>query len=447
MKYIRSTVIIILTSVVIIGLTLHWVKYFQTTANDETAGEKLVIFGPSSWDILIPGADSETLTAAIKKINKGFREIHPETGRIIYDSRGPISDGVARLRNAIIAEDQVDVVLCAANPVNTAYAKLGLISPLDDLINPIKDRFHSHAISNFEIKEQIWGAPMSAVTMTTFFYNRDLFDSLELAPPQSYSDFQDMAIRLSTAGYIPIVHQGKNSWMWTPYYFSALIQILGPNISTYLKGILQGETKFTNSENLAALQIMRQWVDDGIIDERSNELDEEGMKGAFLSGRAAVFFGVTWDKAGIEDKANFNWGMFPYPKIDNTKFPPKAFGGVESGFCLASNTKNPKLAKAYIKYVTRPENVRLLTAPLKPFATSHRKVKGVNSPENKYLRSQLPVEKPLEWLFPPELNEIIQRELQSMMAGSQSPAAAGKSMQTRFESLQKAASIRGNSKQ
>ncbi len=259
------------------ALSLHWMRTWQANRGFSAAGAKLVVFGPSSWDAFAPGAAETVVFQVMAALDRKFQLAHPELKNIVHDSRGTVADGLARLRNAQVAGDQLDVVICAANPVNTVYARAGLIVPLDSLITRMKQRFTQDAIENFNVDGHLWAAPLSAVNLTTFIYNRDLFAKIGAEPPTTYAEFQTLVPKFKAIGIIPVVHQGKNSWMWLLYYMSALAQVTNNNQVSFVAGLLEGREKFTGSVNLRALQLARNWVDDGLLDPQSNELDEDAM--------------------------------------------------------------------------------------------------------------------------------------------------------------------------
>ena len=417
------------------ALGWHWGTFFSERARDHAAGTSLVVFGPSGWDTLMPGVPGSEGDPVVAGLDAAFRRAHPEVGTVVHDSRGTVADGVARLRNAYVAGDPVDVVICAANPVNTSYARLGLILPLTGFVAGYRDRFTSDAIANFRVGGDIWAAPLSVVNITTFFYNRDLFDRLGIRPPVSAAEFRAIAPRLKATGVIPIIHQGKNAWMWTPWFYSALVQTTGGDHRAYLSDILAGKARFTDPPGVAALRRTREWIDDGLLDPQSGELDEEGMKAAFLSGRAATFLGGTWDMPGLRANARLRWGTFPFPLIEGAAGRPRSFGGAEMGLCVARGSRQPALARAYIEFLTRPVNARLLLMPQRPFATSAPQVSGLPGQVEDGLRRELPAEKPLEWMMPPEVNEMMQRALQAMMTGAITPEATAAAMQQRIDTF------------
>lgn len=435
----RFSTALTLFAVLLLAAVLGW--RWQNKSAQQLPGVKLVVFGPSSWDTFAPGAPEAKVNAVTSALDQRFRLEHPEVGSIVHDSRGSVSDGLARLRNAQVAGDQLDVVVCAANPVNTAYARLGLIKPLDGLVAGLRQRFIPGAVENFTVDGKVWGVPLSAVNLTTFFYNRDLFERAGLLPPKTFQEFKLLAPKLKAMGIIPVVHQGKVAWMWPLYYESAVVQASNNRSEEFVADLLSGKERFDGPKHIHALALMRAWVDTGVLDSQSNELDDDSLKTVFYSGKAAAYFGGSWDLASHAVNANFHWGVFPFPQYQGEPGRPQAFGGAEAGLCLAANTRQPELAQAYIEFAARDVNVRELLAPLKPFATSHMGVAGSDDPVSQAMRAQLPAAKFLDWLYPVELTETLQRETQAMMGLSKTPEQVATAMQSRYELLVQAGYI------
>src|SRR5580698_1125757 len=399
------------------------------------AGQRLVIFGPSSWDTFAPGTPDHIVNAVTSALDAGFEREHPNVTQIVHDARGTVAEGLARLRNAQFAGEQVDVIICAANRVNTSFAARGLITPVDALIARLGDRFSPGAVGNFTLHGHVWAVPLSADNVTTFFYNKELFRKAQLAAPKTYAELVAAVPRFRRLGVIPVVHQGKNAWMWPMYYMSALAQTSGNNPTGETQSILSGTARFTDPVSIQALRLTRQWVTDGLLDPQSNELDEDAMKSVFYSGRAAAFFGDSWDVAEVASTAPFTWGVFEFPQYAGVPGHPSAFGGAESGLCLSATSKHPDLAADYIAYAASGAQAARLLEPLAAPATSHRDVPGAADPVSETLRTYLPAVKFLDWMWPLELADTIQREVQDMMGGTITPEQAATRMQAKYDGM------------
>ncbi|UIJ83209.1 ABC transporter substrate-binding protein [Rhizobium leguminosarum] len=408
-----------------------------TTAliSPQLCAKELHVFGPSSWDSFAPGAPEDVVKKVTDDLDAKFMAKFPDVTQVSHDVRGTISDGLSRLRNAQLAGDPVDVVVCAANPVNTSYARLGLIKPVDDLVEGLKGRFTPGSVENFTVGGKVWGVPLSAVNVTTFFYNKEQFKQAGLEPPKTYEAFLAAVPRFKELDIIPVVHQGKNAWMWPLYYMSSLAETTGNKQVELVESILKGTAKFTDPQSLEALVLSKKWVDDGLLDPQSNDLDEDAMKSVFYSGKAAAYFGGSWDAPAIKANAPFEWGVFKFPQYEGQPGHPVAFGGAESGLCVSSTSKEPELAAEYIKFAVEDAQAGPLLEPLVPIATSHVGVSGSTDEVSKDLQSYLPADKFLDWVWPRELTETIQRSVQSMMGGSLSPEQAAQEMQTKLDSM------------
>ena len=78
---------------------------------------------------------------------------------------------------------------------------------------------------------------------------------------------------------------------------------------------------------------------------------------------------------------------------------------------------------------------KLMLDRVNPIATSHKGVPGVDTPIAKDLLTYLPTAKFLDWVWPRELSETIQREVQAMMGGAETPEQAAQNMQTKLDEM------------
>jgi raffinose/stachyose/melibiose transport system substrate-binding protein len=402
-------------------------------------GITLHIFGPSSWDTFAPGAGEDVVNQVTAELDAGFIAEHPEVAAVVHDARGTVADGLSRLMNAQLAGDPVDLIMCAANPVNTSYVTRGLIQPLDELVPVVQDRLVEGALEPFTLDGQVWGIPISGVSTTNWFYNQTLFDELGLEAPATYDELLTVSAALQEAGVTPVLHQGRNPWMWPIWYMSTLAETTENQQLEKTISNLRGETSFTDPEDVEAMALVRRFVDDGILDPASLELDEEGMRSAFISGQSGMYFGASWDfpilRANVTE---FELGVFRFPDLADYPGASQTYGGVEVGLCLSTTVsdENRQAALDYIEYASRPENVQLTLGPLDPIATSHVDVTGSDDPIAEQFRAEfLPTGKFLDWVWPRELTDTIQREIQLVVGGSATPEEAMQAIQDKFDEM------------
>ena len=426
-------------AVVLLVLATLMATSLPLLAQDSQNEVKLVVFGPSTWDTWAPGTGEETVNSVTEQIDSGFMAENPYVVEITHDARGTVADGLSRLMTTQMAGEQIDLIMCAANPLNTSYQPRRLVLPVDDLVPVVKDRLIDGALDPFTIDGQVWGIPISGVSATTFFYNKTMFDNLGIKPPATYEEFLQVAAVLRDNDIIPVLHQGKNPWMWPIWYMGAIAQTTGNTQLEKTRSNLRGDTKFTDEADVKAMELVRKFVDDGILDPTSMDYDEEGMRGAFISGQAGAYFGATWDLAILTASiTDFELGIFMYPQLPDVPGHPVAYGGVEVGLCISSTISDDNLAaaKAYIEYASRPEIAAIDLMPTNPIATSHKDVLGLDTPIAQQVREEyFPTELFLDWIWPRELTDTIQRQIQEVVAGSVSPQEAMENIQKEFDRM------------
>ena len=398
-------------------------------------GIRLVVFGPSQHDA-IAGRTPESDRQEIQDfLTEGFRDEYPEVEEIVFDAQGEIADGVARTTNTQLAGEQMDIIVCHPINVHTAFQASGTILPVDDLVPQVEDRLVEGAIETYTIDDQVWAIPLTEVAVTSFFYNATMFEELGIEPPETYEDFLEIGPTISETGVEPVAHQGRNPWMWPIYYMSTLQQTTRESANEKTESNLRGETRFTDEPDVQALELIQRWVEDGLMSRGSLDLDEEALKSMFVAGETATYFGATWDLPDLRETVDFELGIFTYPEYEDFPGEPRAFGSLEHGLCVSETTEHRDLAEAFIEFATRPENAEFVLRKLEPVATSHKVYEGADDPISQKVREEyLPPLLYLDWLWPRELTDVIQREIAEIIGGKD-PAAAAEAIQGQYDRM------------
>lgn len=410
-------------------------------ASGPTANEgddvTLVVFGPNQFNTIPPNTTEEVYSRIQKEMADGFKAKFPEVKDIVFDAQGTFENEVSRTQNAQLANEQMDVIVCAGNPTNTSYQPLGLLEPLDDLAKDMSSEFAEGAIDAFTIDGQVWGIPLSGVAVTTFFYNKTLFDELGIAAPTTYAELLKAAEAIKAANVKPVAHNGKDLWMWPIWYMSGLSQTTGGTQQDKTISNLKGETKFTDEADVKALELTRKWMDGGVLSQGIMDMDADALMSSFLRGETAAYFGASWDLPALRERVkDFELGIFKFPQYEEIGAPSLAFGGIENGLCVAKTSQHKELAKEFIKFVASGDNAKKVLTELTPVATSHLSYPGADEALANQIREQyLPASKFLDWIWPRELNDAIQRAIQAMMAGSVTPEQAAQQIQDAYDRL------------
>jgi raffinose/stachyose/melibiose transport system substrate-binding protein len=399
----------------------------------------LRVFGPSSLDQLAPQAPEDERQRIQKEVIDGFLAENPDVEAVTWDAQGPIEEATTRLMTAHLAGEPIDLIACAANPTNGTYVRRGVVRDITADIAPFQDRIDPAALAAYTVGGKVYGVPISTLSTSTFFYNADIFERLGISPPTTYKEFTNVAKTLSDAGYIPVLHQGKNPWMWPMWFFETSAQTMGDPIAKTERN-LRGEAKFTDPEDVQALADIGQFVKDDILDPDSLTVDWDGMRSAFATQKSAIYYGGTWELPWLaENVKDFTYGVFPFPKLPDAPGEPRHGGGPDNGICVYSGIDEAHLPAAikFIEYLTRPDVASMYLATEAPIAVS---IEGVPVADTDVAKSLRETTYPntirfLDWIWPTEINDAYQAAIQGVVGGTLTPEEGAAQVQQAYDDL------------
>ncbi len=412
------------------------------TESTEPPKEKitLLVFGPDSANVLASGTPVDVQKAVEDEVIKGFLAENPDIEDVIWDAQGPVGEDTTRLLTAHLAGEKMDLVDCAANPVNGIWARRGVFIPLDDLITPFKDRIVPSALDSYTIGGHLYGIPISEISFSTFYYNKTIFAELGIQPPKTYEEFVDIAKIIKDAGYIPLLHQGKAYYFWPMWYFETAAQTMGDSVAKTEQN-LTGQAKFTDAADVKALEWLGRFVTDGIIDPSSLGVDTDGMRSAFASQKSAIIYGGSWEMPWLDANVkDFEYGVFEFPKLPGEPGEPQHGGGPGGGICVHNGISAERLPYAlkFIEYLTRPEVATIYLKPINPSAVAIIGTTAeAETPNSDYIRNIILPHtiRFLDWIWPSEINNEFQAAIQGVIGGTQTPEVGMAAVQAVFDKL------------
>lgn len=403
------------------------VAFARTAAAAKT---KLIIFGPSSLDGVPP--------AAWPAIRKAFDQENPGVD-LEQNAEGTLTDDIQRFLTARLSNTPMDVIGAAANPTNGAYVRKHLLMPLDSIIKPFVDRFDAAALAAYTIGGQVYAIPVSALSTSTFYYNKDLFARLHLLPPKTYAQFKHVAAVLRAHNIIPVLHQGKVGEFWPMWYMETFAQVShGHSIDKTISN-LKGKAKFTDPEDVEALAWLGRFVKDGILDKASLGTDTDGMRSAFATQKSAIYYGGTWELPWIDANIHaFKVGVFEFPQLFSGAVPLHG-GGPDTGFGLYSGMAPSHLpyATRFLEFISRPKYASIILAPQAPIATSVKGVSGLNDAISQQLRMEFfpHTIKFLDWIWPTEVNHAFWNVEEGVVGGTLTAAQGMAQVKSAYDAL------------
>jgi len=411
-------------------------------ATAKPAAEKitLLVMGPDSDNVLASGSPVDVQKKVLDEVVKGFLAENPDIADVKWDAQGPVGEDTTRLLTAHLAGQKMDLVACATNPVNGIWARKGVFLPLDDLIAPFKDRIVPSALDSLTVDGKAYGVPISDISFSTLYYNKNVFQKLGIQPPTTYEELVSISKTLKAAGYIPLLPQGKAAYFWPMWYFEMAAQTMGDSVAKTQQN-LEGKAKFTDAADVKALQWIGKLVTDGVIDANSLAVDNDGMRSAFASQKAAIIYGGSWEMPWLDANVkDFEVGVFEFPKLTGEPGEPRHGGGAGSGICIDSNIAKDRIPYAvkFIEYLTRPDVATIYLSPLTPAAVAINGTKAVVvTPREEYIRTVILPHtiKFLDWIWPSEINNEFQAAIQGVVGGTQSAEVGMANVQKVYDKL------------
>jgi raffinose/stachyose/melibiose transport system substrate-binding protein len=212
-----------------------------------------------------------------------------------------------------------------------------------------------------------YGVPFTA-TSHGIYYNKAIFEALDLDIPQTWEALIEAAQVIQDAGYIPFANASKDSWAVAEIIFMNL----APNFIGGREGrmaYLSGERCFNDAHVVSAFQAVADMAP--YLPENHALLGYIDCLELFLQQRAAMWMSGSWAIPYLEDaEADFDWSVFAVPPPAGQPAYVTFHLDVAIGLNAASHHK--RQAKASLTWMTTPEFGELLGNAMPGFFPMHR---------------------------------------------------------------------------
>ncbi|WP_394831163.1 sugar ABC transporter substrate-binding protein [Pendulispora rubella] len=248
-----------------------------------------------------------------------------------------------------------------------------IIKP-DDFIPGLFDVYSSY-------KGRRWALPIDADTHV-LFYRKSLLAKHRLTPPDTWDDYLNVARtiteRESSKGIYGAAIMASPAPILIVSSFMNRLAAFGGELLDR-----EGHPTVNSPEAVAALEAMMEHARYALP--TPLETDFDVSRSAFLSGRVAMV--EQWTDIGVmaEDGSQStiqgDWGVVPMPKGRGPK--ARRASALNGGFSVAvsSKSKEPELARAFVRFITRPDT--LLTLNLMQGGLDPARLSVLRSPEFK----------------------------------------------------------------
>ena len=295
------------------------------------------------------------------KIIPAFEAKHPGI-KVKFTPSAPAEyNGV--LNSKLDAGSAGDLITCRPFDASLALYEAGHLASVTDL-DGMKN-FSSVAKSGWSTDDGSvqFCVPMASV-IHGFIYNKDAFEELGLAVPQTEDELFAALDKIKEDGnYIPMAMGTNDQWEAATMGY----QNIGPN---YWKGedgrlaLIAGDQKLTDEVWVKPYETLARWKDylgDGF--EAQTYPDSQNM---FTLGRAAIYPAGSWEISGFNNLADFKMGAFP-PPVPNAGDECYISDHTDIAIGMNTKTENADAAKTFLNWVGSPEFASLYANALPGF--------------------------------------------------------------------------------
>lgn len=402
-------------------------------AADPAAGEAAP--GPYQGEFVIMSAGNPDQN---EPLIKAIEEAHPG---VEIEWRGLTSERYTELFAASeVAGDQIDIMDLNGQDLRR-YAVGGKLKDLSDL--EYKDRFREVGLQTYSIGGKLWALPRGGIAGFTFFYNQKALDAIGVTTqPETYAELLEWAPALKDAGYAPFTHAGKNIYLWPIWQFFAFAQTAGNDPVGKTWQILQGETKFTDAESVAALEILYRYAQDGMFIDGVNSLDTDGAGLNLTQSKAAFWYNhmgyVATYRGGEFPELDLNLTP-PLRSVDDPSIQRQLPGGTGSADGIYANIAEERLDLAFsiLDLMTSDEWVKWQNTTFSQPVSTNKNVQASDDPlALKYAEECSALQFTyLDWYWPPEITRAFQEGQQALVAGAKTPDEAADTIQKTLDEL------------
>lgn len=256
------------------------------------------------------------------------------------------------LRTAIQAGAAPDIIQTPGPSFVLEYVNAGFILPLDEYAAQFgwEDRMLKWAYDSGKVQGKLFGLPLTYETMVNY-YNKALFDEKGWKPPTNRAETEKLCEEADKEGVICFSHsnqywKGVNEWM------------VGVFLNNYagadrVYAALQGQKPWTDPEFVAAIQLIKDWVDKGWFSGSLDNyfaLSHDEIWQALCDKKALMNIEGTW---AFQDAPNFcgeDWEWAPPPQLQEGVTPSYVLA-IGSTLSINAKSPNPDAAAQVLDFV------------------------------------------------------------------------------------------------
>lgn len=282
-------------------------------------------------------------------INSLIEEFEAENPDIDIVADCVLNDSYKEKIRVLVSTDSIpDVFFSWSGAFGENLTKSGRVLALDEVI-AADTEWSSQIVEGqwapFNYDGKQYGAPWS-MDGKAFFYNKDVFDELNLTVPTTMEELYAVCETLKANGYDEPISAGFSAQWAVSHYLGTLCQrVVDADV---LAKDYAGEGDFTDPGYITALNTFAELGQYMTADPCS--VDHEFARNAFIMGVSPICYMQLAEIKYIRDDAEFEYAFFNFPTAEGWAGDPGQLTGAPEGMMISS-TAAPEVQEAAIKFM------------------------------------------------------------------------------------------------
>jgi len=176
------------------------------------------------------------------------------------------------------------------------------------------------------------------------YYNKEIFETYNLQPPETWTDFLAVSERLLENGVTPLVYSGDNTQLTTVWFDYLNMRLNGPDFHAAL---MQGEARFDDPRVGDVFETWAFLVESGYIAPEAWGLGLSQSRDMVLDGKASM---ILLGAGQAPEELDF----FRFPLMDPTL--PTGEIVLTIGYVIPADVSYPVEALAFLTYLSSAES-------------------------------------------------------------------------------------------
>ena len=282
---------------------------------------------------------SKAEIAIIEPIAAEYNKTHDVKVRLIH-----IPQNYFQKLHLLFASKLAPDVIFINNLYLKTYQKANLLEDLTPYIN--KNEYFKNALYTMSIDNKIYAVPRD-VSNFVIFYNKDIFNKAKIKPDKNWdiNKFYETAKELKKYSDIGFCTE------FNPVSWGNFVSIENKPL------FLNAELTINEKKSLIAIQKLADKINKENLGANKEQLVLSPCAQLFLNKKTPIFVSGRWSVPKIDSQAEFEYGVFPFPKGESQYYIPLD----SSGWAVYKNSKNKKAAIDFVKYISSDKNIKKIT--------------------------------------------------------------------------------------